>query len=54
MKNAFLAAGINYGGYTMTKDGVEGIRYDQQVAVLWKAVQELAQRLEVLERSTPT
>ena len=54
VKNAFLAAGIDYGGYTMTKDGVEGIRYDQQVAVLWKAVQELAQRLEVLERSTPT
>lgn len=40
-KAAFDALGIDFAGYVQDSSGVEGLRPAQQVAILWKAVQEL-------------
>lgn len=42
VKSAFDQTGIDFGGYVKDTDGLEGIRPDQLIPVLWKAVQELA------------
>lgn len=46
---AFAATGRDFAGYVEGEDGTRGLRMDQLVPVLWKAVQELACRVEALE-----
>ena len=50
VKAAFDAMGIDFGGYKRYPDGMEALRPDAQIAILWKAVQELAGRIEALEQ----
>jgi hypothetical protein len=47
-KSAFDTLGIDFGGYIRDPDGNEGLRPDQQIAILWKAVQELAEEVAKL------
>jgi hypothetical protein len=49
VKAAFDAVGIDFGGYVLGEDGLEGIRPDQLIPVLWKAVQELSAQVEALQ-----
>lgn len=44
VKSAFDALGLDFGGFVVGEDGMMGLRMDQMVPVLWKAVQELAAR----------
>ncbi|AVA21185.1 hypothetical protein [Rhizobium sp. NXC24] len=41
VKNAFDGLGIDFGGYVEDEDGTKGLRPDQLIPVLWKAVQDL-------------
>jgi len=41
LKRAFDVLGMDFGGYVETPDGELGLRPDQQIPILWKAVQEL-------------
>lgn len=50
-KAAFDAIGVDYGGYSLDADGIEALRPDQQIAILWKAVQELAVRLDAVQKA---
>lgn len=42
VKAAFDAIGMDFGGYVRAEDGIEHLRPDQLIPVLWKAVAELA------------
>jgi hypothetical protein len=42
--------GKDFGGYDKSKDGHEGIAYPELVAVLWRAVQELAAEVRELKQ----
>ena len=42
------AFGIDFGGYVSGPEGMEGLRSDQQIAILWRAVQELAEMVAAL------
>lgn len=41
VKSAFDGIGMDFGGYVEAEDGVKGLRPDQLIPVLWKAVQDL-------------
>jgi hypothetical protein len=41
--------GTDFGGYEIDEDGREGIAYHELTAVLWKACQEMAERIANLE-----
>jgi hypothetical protein len=49
VKDVFAKTGMDFGGYVQDETGTQHLRMDQMIPVLWKAVQELAQRLEELE-----
>lgn len=46
---ALKKTGVDFGGFVRTEEGRVGLRYEQFVPVLVKAVQELADRVETLE-----
>jgi hypothetical protein len=50
IKAAFDEIGVDFGGYVTDGEGNEGLRPDQQIAVLWKAVQELAAMVRGLDQ----
>ena len=39
---AMAAAGCEFGGYVTAENGIEGLSYNQLLALLWRGVQELA------------
>jgi len=41
VKAAFEKTGVDFGGYVKDEEGVEHLRPDQLIPVLWKAIQEL-------------
>ncbi|WP_213761983.1 tail fiber domain-containing protein [Caballeronia sp. dw_19] len=41
--------GMDFGGYVLAEDGVQHLRPDQLLPILWKAVQELAAQVESLK-----
>jgi len=47
------AAGVDFGGYVEGEDGKLGLRYDQFIGPLIRAVQELTARVEALESKSP-
>ncbi|MEI9983849.1 MAG: hypothetical protein WDN69_11930 [Aliidongia sp.] len=49
VKAGFDAIGLDFGGHVVGEDGVQHLRPDQLIPVLWKAVQELLERIEILE-----
>lgn len=49
VKAAIDAAGVDFGGYVEGEDGMLGLRYEQFIAPLIKAVQELSERVRILE-----
>jgi Chaperone of endosialidase len=53
VKSAFDAMGLDFGGHVLDEDGVHHLRPDQLIPVLWKAVQELYERVRVLEAKLP-
>lgn len=42
--------GMDWGAYVEAEDGIEGLRVDQLVPVLWKALQEANERISTLEK----
>lgn len=50
IKSAFEKIGIDFGGYVKAPDGTECLRPDQLIAPLWKAVQELNQKVIRLQQ----
>ena len=42
VKAAMDGIGMDFGGYVKSEDGIESLRPDQLIPILWKAVQELA------------
>lgn len=49
-KKAFEKLGLgDFGGYVVAEDGLEGLRSDQIVALLWKVARELDFRLTAIE-----
>lgn len=52
VKSAFDGIGRDFGGYVL-EDGVQHMRPDQLVPVLWRAVQMLIDRVTALEGRTP-
>lgn len=50
VKSAFDAVGMDFGGYVLAEDGVQHLRPDQLVPVLWRAAQLLAERIGTLEK----
>jgi endosialidase-like protein len=53
VKAAFDGLGMDFGGYVRTEDGVHNLRPDQLIPVLWRAVQELSEKVAALEARTP-
>lgn len=53
VKAAFDAIGMDFGGHHVGDDGIQGLRPDQLIPVLWKAVQDLLARVEALEAQKP-
>lgn len=57
VKAAIDAAGVDFGGWVLTDkndaDSQQALRYDQFIAPLIKAVQELSARVEALEAGNP-
>jgi hypothetical protein len=51
VKAAFDGLGMDFGGYVRTEDGVHNLRPDQLIPVLWRAVQELSEKVAALEAS---
>jgi hypothetical protein len=49
VKDAFDAAGLDFGGYILAEDGTRHLRPDQLLPVLWRHVQTLETRLAALE-----
>lgn len=49
VKAAFAATGMDFGGHVQDETGTHHLRMEQMIPVLWKAVQELALRIEELE-----
>ena len=49
VKAAFDKIGLDFGGWVKSEDGVEHLRPDQLLSVLWKAVQELVVEVEGLK-----
>jgi len=47
-KQAFDGLGIDFAGYVNDGGGNEGLRIEQQIGILWKAVQELADLVDQL------
>lgn len=52
VEEAAAAAGVDFGGFVRAPDGSLALRYDQFIAPLLKAVQELAAKVEALEART--
>lgn len=50
LKKVFDQTGLDFAGYIQGEDGIRGLRYDQFIPVLWKAVQELAAKVEELSK----
>lgn len=44
--SAFAAQGLDFGGYVEAEDGTKGLRPDQLLSVLWKAVKDMKQVLD--------
>jgi hypothetical protein len=53
IKAAFDTLGMDFGGHVLSDDGVHGLRPDELIPVLWKAVQELLVRVDALEAEQP-
>lgn len=53
VKAAFDTLGMDFGGHVVGEDGVHQLRPDQLIPVLWKAVQELLERVRALEAKLP-
>jgi hypothetical protein len=49
VKAAFDAIRMDFGGHVLAEDGTQHLRPDQLIPVLWKAVQELAAKVQALE-----
>lgn len=43
------ATGLDFGGYIVGEDGVRGLRYEELIPALWKAVQELSAEVKMLK-----
>lgn len=52
VEEAAAAAGVDFGGFVRAPDGSLALRYDQFIAPLLKAVQELAAKVEALKVRT--
>lgn len=44
----FNRRGLDFGGYVSAEDGQEGLRMDQMVPILWRAVQQQQEQIESL------
>lgn len=53
VKKAFDGIGMDFGGYVRAPDGLECLRPDQLIPVLWKAVQELSAQVAELRAARP-
>lgn len=53
VKAAFDAMGMDFGGHVRGDDGVHHLRPDQLIPILWKATQELFERVQTLEARSP-
>lgn len=53
VKSACDAAGVDFAGYVMGEDGLEGLRYEQFIAPLIRSIHELTERISELEAKTP-
>lgn len=53
VKTAVEKTGMDFGGYVKGEDGTEGLRPDQLLAVLWKAVQELSIEVRAMKAPSP-
>jgi hypothetical protein len=51
VKAAFDKIDVDFGGYVKDENGIEHLRPDQLIPVLWKAVQELKAEIDVLKAS---
>lgn len=51
VKAAFDAIGMDFGGYVKDEKGMQHLRPDQLIPVLWKAVQELSAEVAALKKA---
>ena len=53
VQQVMARSGRDFGGFVLAEDGTAGLRPDQLLPVLWKAVQELAAELAILKQQRP-
>jgi hypothetical protein len=53
VKAAFDKTGLDFGGYVKDEEGVEHLRPDQLIPVLWKAIQELKLEFDNYKKERP-
>jgi hypothetical protein len=53
VKAAFDKTGLDFGGYVKDEEGMEHLRPDQLIPVLWKAIQELKLEFDNYKKERP-